>query len=215
MNLERPIVLIGAGGHACVVADACERGGLAVAGYLAPQPAGRTMAELPRLGDDGRLDDAAFVQAHRFLIALGDTGLRCRVGGRLEWVRADLATVVHPSAVVSRHAVLGAGTFVAAGAVINPGVQVGQHAIINTRASVDHDCVLGAYVQVAPGATLGGAVICGEATMIGIGATVRQGIRIGRDVMVGAGAVVVNDLPDGLVAVGIPARPKNNIKSNH
>jgi acetyltransferase-like isoleucine patch superfamily enzyme len=43
--------------------------------------------------------------------------------------------------------------------------------------------------------------------MIGAGAVIRQGIKIGSNVMVGAGAVVVADVCDGQVVVGIPAKP--------
>ena len=206
MSSERHIVLIGAGGHAGVIADACVRAGRTVAGYLAPDAG--TVAGLSRLGGDDRLDDPAFLAAHNFILAMGGMEVRQHVGTRLAQCRAQLATIVHPSAIVGRDVELGGGTFVAAGAVLNPGARIGRHAIINTRASVDHDCVLEDYVQVAPGATLGGGVVCGEASLIGIGAAVRQTVRIGRKVIVGVGAAVVSALPDRVVAVGVPARPR-------
>lgn len=208
MSRADAIVLIGGGGHAGVVADACEKAGLAVAGYLAPAPAVRSVARFSWLGDDSRIDDAAFTGSHSFILAMGDMKLRQQVGARLAQVQARLAVVVHPSAILGYGVDVGAGSFVAAGAVINPGTRIGLHAIINTRASVDHDCVLGDHVHIAPGATLGGGVTCGEASFIGIGAAVRHGCRIGSRVVVGAGAAVVGDLVDGIVALGVPARQK-------
>jgi acetyltransferase-like isoleucine patch superfamily enzyme len=50
------------------------------------------------------------------------------------------------------------------------------------------------------------AVHIGEGSDIGAGATILPGVTIGRDVQVGAGAVVATDLPDRVVAAGVPAR---------
>jgi acetyltransferase-like isoleucine patch superfamily enzyme len=49
-------------------------------------------------------------------------------------------------------------------------------------------------------------VVLGENVWLGAGAKVLDGVRIGRDVVVGAGAVVTEDLPEGAIAAGIPAR---------
>ena len=49
-------------------------------------------------------------------------------------------------------------------------------------------------------------IALGDNVWLGTGTKVLDGVRIGRDVVVGAGAVVTEDLPDGAVAVGIPAR---------
>jgi acetyltransferase-like isoleucine patch superfamily enzyme len=49
-------------------------------------------------------------------------------------------------------------------------------------------------------------IALGENVWLGTGAKVLDGVRIGRDVVVGAGAVVTGDLPDGVVAAGVPAR---------
>jgi acetyltransferase-like isoleucine patch superfamily enzyme len=49
-------------------------------------------------------------------------------------------------------------------------------------------------------------ITLGENVWLGAGAKVLDGVTIGRDVVVGAGAVVAADLPDGVVAAGVPAR---------
>ena len=77
--------------------------------------------------------------------------------------------------------------------------------IINTCASVDHECVVEEGAHVGPGVRLGGHVRVGKGTWIGIGATVKDRIRIGARAVIGAGAVVLNDIPDGVVAYGVPA----------
>ena len=61
-------------------------------------------------------------------------------------------------------------------------------------------------MDISPGAHLAGNVKVGELSHIGIGASVIQGVKIGRNVIIGAGAVVINDIPDSVTAVGVPAR---------
>jgi acetyltransferase-like isoleucine patch superfamily enzyme len=102
---------------------------------------------------------------------------------------------------------------ICAGAVVNPASRLGEGAIINTLASVDHHNSIGDFAHVAPGAHLGGAAWIGEDALIGIGATVAPQRRVGARATVGAGAVVVHDVPEDAVAVGVPARVRRAARS--
>ena len=93
------------------------------------------------------------------------------------------------------------------GAIVHNEAVIGRQCILNTRSLVEHDCVLEEGVEIGPGATLAGRVHVGANTWIGTGASVRPRIRIGRNSIVGAGAVVVSDIPDDVIAVGVPAKP--------
>jgi acetyltransferase EpsM len=93
-----------------------------------------------------------------------------------------------------------------AGAVVNAGTVIGNHSVINTCASVDHECQIGDYVHIAPGAHLCGLIQVGEGTLIGAGASVIPCVKIGRWCTIGAGAAVVSDVPDGATVVGVPGR---------
>jgi UDP-perosamine 4-acetyltransferase len=202
---DAPVVVVGTGGHARVVVEALLP--RVVVGHLSPDPAGA-----PQLGAHLGGDDAiaalageghAFALGFGFVVATGAT----RRAYVLELLSAaELVTIVHAAATVSPTASVGAGTFVAAAAVLGTEVQVGRATIVNTGALIDHDCVIGDNVHLAPGVVLSGGVTVGANTLIGVGATVIQGITIGSGVVVGAGAVVVSDLPDGITAIGVPAR---------
>lgn len=201
------LLILGAGGHGRVVADAARACRLwADIAFLDDRhPDLRTLDGFPVLGPFS----AASSLRERFsraVVALGDGRARLRVLTELRQAGFELTALVHPGAVVSPEARLGEGTVVFAGCVINPGAEVGEGCIINTAASVDHDCRLGPGVHLSPGVHLGGDVTVGDYSWLGVGACVRNGIVIGREVMVGVGAAVVNDLPDGVTAVGVPAR---------
>lgn len=146
------------------------------------------------------------------IVAIGDCRTRLKLQAHLESSGCRIATLVHPSACLSRFATIGAGSVVMPGVVINADAVIGQACIINSGATVDHDDVLADGVHIAPGANISGAVSVGECSWIGVGAAIKQGISIGSDVIVGAGSVVVKDIADGLTVVGNPAKPMDKLR---
>lgn len=213
MNL--PIVIIGSGGHASVVADALLAAGEQVLGFTdtAPSRHGLTVCGLSVLGDD-RVLDGFTPQTLALVNGIGDVGdaavrhvepMRRSVQRRLSEKGWVFAGVRHPSAIVSRFARIGADAQLLAACVVQAGAQVGEGCIISTACVVEHDVTLGGWVHVAPRALVCGDVTIGARCHIGAGAVVRQGLHLGDDTVVGAGAVVVKDHAGGRVLVGVPA----------
>jgi UDP-perosamine 4-acetyltransferase len=196
-----PLIVIGAGGHARVLIDALQASKRSILGVVDPKlPAGsKGPHDLPVLGGDDALDAYRPDQVE-LVNGIGGTGVtdpRHAVFRRLRQRGFGFATVIHPSAVISRSAELGEGVQVMAGCVIQCGAVIGANTIVNTRASIDHDCHIGESVHIAPGVTLSGSVRVGDGAHIGTGVAVIQGISIGRGSLVEAGAVVFRDLLDG------------------
>lgn len=199
------LLVLGCGGHGRVVADAALECGYREIAFLDDScPAAR----LDGAQVLGPMAAAAELVGDwpSAIAAVGDGTVRWELFCALRRAGFQTPNIVHPSAVVSRRAVLGQGIFVAAGAVINVGARIGDAAIVNTGARVDHDCEIGAGSHLAPGTTLSGNVIVGDRAWLGTGCCVRQGISIGNDVVVGVGAAVVSDLAAGLTYAGVPAR---------
>ena len=184
--------LYGASGHAKVIIDILEAMGVQVEGLVDDNP------DISSLSNYNVFHDIEYFSP--FIISIGNNSVRKMIAEKL--VSTSFGKAVHPSATVSKRAIIGEGTVVMQGAVIQVDSVIGKHSIINTGASVDHECLLGDYVHVSPHATLCGNVHVGEGTWIGAGTTVIQGIHIGRWCVVGAGSVVTHNIPDGFLAVG-------------
>jgi sugar O-acyltransferase (sialic acid O-acetyltransferase NeuD family) len=201
-RLPITLLVLGAGGHGRVVADAALAQKRWAQVRISDRDAARVGEEvLPGLRVEPLGEAvAASTQVH---VAIGSAASRRR---ECEAVGLPLASIVHPHASVSAHAVLGEGCFVGAGAVVAPGARLGTSVIVNHAAVVDHDVHVGEFSHVAPGVTLGGNVRVGARVLVGAGANVLPGVRIADDVVVGAGAVVRGDLDAPGTYAGVPAR---------
>jgi sugar O-acyltransferase (sialic acid O-acetyltransferase NeuD family) len=206
--MERvPLFVFGASAHGKVVAEAARQtNAFAVKGFLDDERAkwNTTFHGVPVMGG---LDAVAKLPAGaQVALGIGANRARSHVFGRLTGVGARIATIVHPSASVSRGAVVGDGTFVGPLAVVHVDARVGRGCIVNSGAVIEHDNVLGDWVHVSPNATLGGTVTVGTGSHVGLGACVLPNLTIGSWCVVGAGSVVRRPLADLSVAVGVPAR---------
>lgn len=207
------LVILGAGGHAAVVAESAQAAGHAlhaVAARERPAP-GAPLGALHWLGDP---DDPAVAAQLDALVAAG-TRLHAAVGGaelRMRWFARfgahAFATVVDRSAIVSPSATLGAGAFVGPRATVNARASLADGAIVNTGATVEHDCALEACSHVAPAAVLCGGVRVGQGSLIGAGAVIVPAVTVGANATVGAGSVVVRDVAASSTVVGVPARQR-------
>ncbi len=218
MNRENRVLIIGAGGHGCVVADilGCLQTsvpGLVTVGFLDedPRKQGQEVMGLPVHGDFSRI---AGVPHDSVVVAIGDNRGRQRISRQLSAAGERFFTALHPAACISRSAVLEPGCQVCAGVVVNPLARIGAGTILNTGCSVDHHSVVGPFAHVAPGARLGGNVRLGEGVFLGIGAVVIPERCVGDWTTVGAGAAVVTALPAHALCVGVPAMVKKRYDSD-
>jgi sugar O-acyltransferase (sialic acid O-acetyltransferase NeuD family) len=193
-------------------------GGYDLVGLLDADPAlwGSEVLGVPVLGGDALLSEIYRQGVRTAFIGVGTVKRsepRRRLYEQARQAGFETAGAVHPRAIISPTAQIGDGPTIMAGAVINPDARVGNNVIINTGAIIEHDCMIGNHVHVATGARLAGSIKIGDGAHIGIGATIREGIRIGQGSMVGAGAVVVDDVPDFVLVVGVPAKIKRGVES--
>ena len=209
-------VIIGGGGHARVLIDCLQAAGMSLAlAVLDADPSlwGKTILDVPVLGNDNMLSGLARAGTRHFIVGIGATGDNRRRRAAFENALAlglRPLSVRHPSAVVSRSAGIGEGAQLLPACIVNTGARVGTNVIVNSGAVVEHDCAIGDHAHVATGAMLAGTVSVGSGAHIGAGAVIRQGVHIGDDALVGAGAVVVKDVAAGTVVIGVPAETIQN-----
>ena len=207
MTLRPRTVVIGAGGHAKVVLDILlDLDQTQIVGCVSTESTGSPLLGLPILGGDEVLPRLRADNVTHAFIAIGDNQVRAKLQRRVEASGFLLINAISRHAVLSDRVTLGTGIAIMPGAVINVDTVVGDGAIINTRASIDHDGNIGAFAHIGPGSTLAGNVTVGEGAFLGAGTTVIPRRSIGAWTTAGAGAVIVRDLPEGVIAVGVPAR---------
>jgi sugar O-acyltransferase (sialic acid O-acetyltransferase NeuD family) len=213
-----PVVVVGAGGHARVVADILQLIGHTIAGFLDEVNTERWGTSFEGARVLGGLDQLAVLLnsgvRHAF-IAVGECQARLRLAHAAREAGFELPVLQHPKSVVASGVTLGSGSLIVAGAIVNPGSRLGEQVLVNTAASVDHDCQIEDGVHVCPGARLAGGVMVGRGAWIGIGAIVKDGLRIGAGSTIGAGSLVLEDVPAGVVAFGSPARIVRSIEGGN
>jgi len=208
-NGGKSLAIIGGGGHGKVIADVAEQlGWNNIVFFDSGWPNVSSNGHWKIVGNDS---DFFYKneQYHGVIVAIGNNEVRYEKTKELIEMGVNVVSLIHPSAVVSKHSHLGPGSLVAANAVINPYTNIGFAAIVNTSSSIDHDCEIGDSVHICPGARIAGGVKIKNKSWIGIGASVIQKIEIGESSMIGAGSAVINNISDHVTAVGIPAKVKS------
>lgn len=206
------IVIIGAGGHAKVVADIILKRkeilkeDLTIIGFLDDNYENLKYKEIfniPVLGNTG-LINMFKNKNYEYIIAVGNNLIRKKISEKFS--NLNYYTAIHPTAVIGNEVTIGEGTAVMANAVINSYSKIGKHCILNTSCIIEHDNTIENYVHISPNAVLCGEVAIKENSWIGAGSSIKQEITIGENTIIGAGTVVIKDIENNVTAVGNPAR---------
>lgn len=198
--MNEKIIILGAGGHAKVIADIALKCGYEVVGFLDDNAKAERIMGFPVLG---KIDECKKYSGCRFVIGIGSNAVRKTL---CEKYALSYITLIHPSAQIATDVKIGDGTVVMANAVINPCTVIGDHAIINTAAVVEHDSLVEDFVHISPRAVACGTVKIGQGVHVGAGATIINNINVCAGVIIGAGAVVVKDIVEKGTYVGVPAK---------
>lgn len=195
------IVILGMGGHAESLVDVLERQGTyGIAGYVVNEDvSAKAGGGYPVLGGDhdlGRIFQDGIRNAAVGIGYMGKSDVRERLWATLKQIGYKLPVICDPSAILSRSAQVGEGSFIGKGAILNVNASVGKMCIINTGAIVEHDCQVGDFSHISVGTVLCGEVTVGRSVLVGAGATVIQCTSIGDGCTVGAGTTVRRSVKD-------------------
>ena len=137
-----------------------------------------------------------FPDEYPVIVAIGDNIIRKKIVENLS-INTNFCNISHRTAIVSKNSRIGKGVVLMENSIIKVDSEIGNHVIINTAASVDHDCFLENFVHLAPRVTLCGNIHIGEGTMVGVGSVILPRITIGKWCVIGAGSTVHKNMPDG------------------
>ncbi len=208
----KKIVIIGASGHAKVVADIIlsrkrdlnEK--IEIVAFLDDNYKNlgyQKIFGIPIIGTLKKIENFDKVN-YWFIIGVGNNHIREKIFK--QYSELNYYTAIHPKATIAEEVLIGAGTVIMANVVINAYSTIGKQCILNTSSIIEHDNVLKDYVHVSSNAVLCGEVSINNGSWIGAGSVVKQQISIGENVMIGAGTVIIRDVEDNCTIVGNPGR---------
>ncbi|MEJ6066181.1 acetyltransferase [Psychrobacter sp. 16-Bac2893] len=209
--MSKPLVIIGAGGHAAVLAEILITRGQKIVAVVSPEVIADNspLTGINRIKTDEALLTAYLPEQVKLVNGMGaipGNDLHFRLFNYFSEHGYHFESVISPDATVSKYARLAEGVQIMAGAIVQTNASINMNCIINSGAIIEHDCCIGTHNHIAPDATLSGAVITGSQVHVGTGANVIQSIKIGEQAVIGAGCTVVRDVPAKQVMV--PARSR-------
>ena len=207
--VNRPIVIVGAGGHAVSVADLALSAGFTPLAFV---DANSNRSEIHGISVLINFDSISISSSISCVIAIGDNYQRMRMFETIKKSHPffDFPSLVHSNSSSGSWSSVGEGSLIFAGSRVGANCQIGEFCILNTNASLDHDSTLGAFASLAPGVTTGGRVSIGTASAVGLGSVIKHGVTIGAHTIIGAASNVLKDFEDLALVFGNPAERIRN-----
>ena len=207
------LLVLGTRSFAPEIADvASDIPGVEIAGFVENMDRDKCSEKLEGLPIYWVDDIASMRDSHSAVCALGTTA-RSRFIEQVGALGIKFATLVHPSARISKNSTVGEGSVVCPGVIIATRTTIGRHVILNRGSMIGHHTIVGDYCSIMPGANVAGACTIGSATYIGMGAIILDHRTVGSHSVIGAGSVVTRDVADNVQVIGAPAKVvKENIE---
>lgn len=206
------IVIIGGRGNGTVIAstieDCKERGeNVTCIGFL--NDVEKEINGYPVLGGIHNMDWRKLPEDYKFIYAMSNikqSPERYQLLQELKIPLERFATVIHPTAVVSKKAKIGFGVVLMPFALVSPNVVIGNHSQMYAQSFVGHDTVVDEMVFIANNASVGGRIKIKNGAHIGSNSSTLERIVIGAFSVIGLASVVLKDVGDYEKVVGSPAR---------
>ena len=207
----RKILIFGTGGHAKVILDIISNEKkYEIAGFIDNElDEGQEVLNHKVLGADKDL--ISLIKKNSIfggVIAVGNNYSRENISQKINNLCKDFNFIncIHSQAQIAMDVSIGVGNVLMAGSVINTSTSIGNHCIVNTNSSLDHDNTILDFSSIAPNSATGGNVKIGKLSALGIGSTILPGISVGPNSIIGAGSLVLEDIPSDSIYFGSPAK---------
>lgn len=213
LKKKKKIIIIGAGGHARMIATSILKNkNMELAYFISDykKTKNETIFNIPVVS----INNIKNKDLYYYIVGIGNNKERKNIYNNLKKERKKLISIIDNTAIININVSIKKGCFIAPGVIINTGTVIKKNTIINTGSIIEHDCQIGKNCHLAPGIKMAGYVKVGNCSFIGIGSSIKDKISIGNNVTIGMGSVVINNIKNNIIIVGIPAKKiikKNNI----
>ncbi len=199
------VAIIGAGGHARVVAAILRAKNKPILGFFDDSYSQDKVEIIQGAPLIGAVSSVLNYQdkVSAVYLAIGNNYVRQQVFYFLRQHDFLLPPLIHPSAKIDLDVKIGEGTVICLGACVGTEVVIGRGCIINTGASIDHETILGDFVHLAPKSVLAGRVKIGDTTFVGMNVSIADKLSIGKNVVIGAGSIILKNVDNNKKIVGV------------
>lgn len=185
------LLIVGAGGHGRSVAEAAlASSNFDTLGFI--DDAADKVSQVWGYPVWGTTTDLARYRANAdmAIVAMGNNGLREKLCEQLLATGFELATIVHPRAILSPRAKIGPGTAIMAGAIVGTEAKLGTGVIVNSGAVVDHHAQVHDYGHLGVNACMAGGAILGKGAWIQAGSALGYGVQVAEKTILMPGAAL-------------------------
>jgi sugar O-acyltransferase (sialic acid O-acetyltransferase NeuD family) len=164
----KKLLIIGAGGHAKVVAEtALLQNKYEIIGFADDNIKVGTLV-FENYGIVSNIEGISTLKFDEFIVAIGNNEIRKSIFNSLS-TNYKPATIIHQNAIVSKYSKVGLGTVILAGAVVSYGVEIGENCIVNVSSLIDHESIVSANCHIAQGVIIGSNCRIKELTNLELG----------------------------------------------
>lgn len=209
-KLNKDIFILGVGRNTEVYIDLVEACGYTPAGlfHYNDDRTGESLHGVRILDSNINLFKRSSLAGMQFAISVGDNKIRSELANIIREKGGTLPTLIHPTAVVSKYAILAESVVVNSCSVVQAGVSIDIDTVVNSNATVVHTSQIGKACYITDGAVVGAYVTIKDKVLIGLNSVIISSKVdfIGENVIVGAGAVVTKNVEANSIVAGNPAK---------
>lgn len=137
---------------------------------------------------------------------VGTNETRKKITKKLEKLGIKFATLIHPTVNIGRDVKIGKGVIICGGNNLTCNIKIGNHVLINLDCTIGHDTVIEDYVGMSPSVNISGNSTLREGCRLFTNSLTIPSVTVGKWSIIGAGSVVIKNIPEYSVAVGVPAK---------
>lgn len=208
-SINKDIYILGIGHNTIVTIDLAESCGYNVAGlyHYLDDRTNEFYFGHKIIGSNNELFQEN-LEGKNFAISVGNNVIRSELFSKIKNRGGNLVALIHPTAIVSKYALIKNGVHIYANSIIDPDTEIDENTIISSKSSVLHGCRIGKHAFLAPDVVLGANTMVEDYAFIGLNATIisNKANLIGKHSVVGAAAVVAKTVEENTLVVGIPAK---------